>query len=277
MRTMVDSTNLADDPAAQLVAYYVDGIYATTEAAVRARFPNAIPVPISVIGSNAGVVGDVEPGCMTIAGAVIWVLMRRQAGQDPTLYVNETYGWQPCRQAFISGGIPEPHWWVADYDGVAVVPAGAIAKQYENPTLTGGHFDRSVVADHWPGVDGVYGAAGGSLGDEMQVIVYRNPVDGSEWQVDPLFTYKMPVSAARATMLDQLAKLLGNPGLTVIDNANAQLDQLPAGPPSSGGSGSVDLSPVLTAIADLKAHPAVVADPAVLAIVTRIESGLKAA
>jgi hypothetical protein len=39
----------------------------------------------------------------------------------------------------------------------------------------------------------------------------------------------------------------------------------------------VDLTPVLAAIADLKAHPAAVADPAVLAIVTKIENALKAA
>jgi hypothetical protein len=39
----------------------------------------------------------------------------------------------------------------------------------------------------------------------------------------------------------------------------------------------VDLSPVLAAIADLKAHPAAIADPSVLAIVTRIENALKAA
>lgn len=38
----------------------------------------------------------------------------------------------------------------------------------------------------------------------------------------------------------------------------------------------VDLTPVLNAIADLKAHPAVVADPSVLAIVTRIENAMKA-
>ncbi len=38
----------------------------------------------------------------------------------------------------------------------------------------------------------------------------------------------------------------------------------------------VDLTPVLNAIADLKAHPAVVADPSVLAIVTKIENAMKA-
>jgi|ERR1700687_5312220 len=40
---------------------------------------------------------------------------------------------------------------------------------------------------------------------------------------------------------------------------------------------AIDLAPVLAAIADLKAHPAAIADPSVLAIVTRIENALKAA
>jgi hypothetical protein len=41
--------------------------------------------------------------------------------------------------------------------------------------------------------------------------------------------------------------------------------------------GVADLAPVLAAIADLKAHPAAIADPAVLAIVTRIETALRSA
>jgi hypothetical protein len=164
MRTMYDSTNVADDPAgAQLVAYYIDGIYATTEAAVRTRFPNAVLVPISAIGTNAGIVGDQEPGCMDIGQAVAWVQERRAGGTDPTVYVNELYGWAGARQAFDASGVPEPHWWVADYDGIAVVPAGAVAKQYENPPLDGGHFDLSVVADYWPGVDGLFSGGGGNL------------------------------------------------------------------------------------------------------------------
>ena len=169
-RTMYDSTNVQDDPAgAQLVAYYIDGIYATSVAPVIARFPNAILVPISAIGTNAGLVGDVEPGCMSIGQAVEWVKMRRAAGVDPSLYVNETYGWGPARQAFQSAGIPEPHWWVADYDGIAVVPAGAVAKQYENPPMDGGHFDLSVVADFWPGVDGLFSGGIGSLEGELDM------------------------------------------------------------------------------------------------------------
>jgi hypothetical protein len=154
-RLMYDSTNIQDDPAAaHMVAYYVDGIYAVSAATVRARFPSAMLVPISAVGTDNGIVGDVEPGCIALGACVRWVQMRRLANADPTLYVNETYGWGPVRTAFHAAGVPEPHWWVANYDGIPVIPAGAVAKQYANPTLTHGHFDLSVVADYWPGVDG---------------------------------------------------------------------------------------------------------------------------
>ncbi|MEU3352856.1 hypothetical protein [Streptomyces sp. NPDC037389] len=46
-------------------------------------------------------------------------------------------------------GVFEPDYWVARFDGVPSIPAGAIAEQYEN---TPG-FGKSVVADNWPGVD----------------------------------------------------------------------------------------------------------------------------
>jgi hypothetical protein len=55
--------------------------------------------------------------------------------------------------AFINAGVAQPNWWLAGYDDVPEIPAGAIGKQYANEPLTGGHYDLSVVADHWPGVD----------------------------------------------------------------------------------------------------------------------------
>ncbi|HEV2346099.1 MAG TPA: hypothetical protein VGS97_18510, partial [Actinocrinis sp.] len=57
------------------------------------------------------------------------------------------------RAAFAARGVPEPHWWVAGYDGIAEIPAGAIGKQYADNTALGQPWDLSVVADYWPGVD----------------------------------------------------------------------------------------------------------------------------
>jgi hypothetical protein len=176
MRYMVDSTNVQDDPlGVQLVMYYCDGIYAVDPATVRARFPNAILVSCSAIGTNCGKVGDVEPGCMTIAQSIVWVQERRAAGEDPTLYCNELHTWLPLRLAFQAAGVPEPHYLVANYDGVAEVPAGTVGKQYENPTLTFGHFDRSVVADFWPGVDSEQGGLDMAIADDIFNAVVAMP------------------------------------------------------------------------------------------------------
>lgn len=157
-RTMYDGVNASRLPAnAQLVAGYVDGLYAWS-AADWARFPTSVKVRIAVFSStNDGEVLDVEPGNATPAESVDWVLMRRGAGVDPTVYMN-TSTWPTVRAAFNARRVTEPHYWVAQYDGVATLPAGAIAKQYFNDNQAG--YDLSVVADFWPGVDPTPSAGG---------------------------------------------------------------------------------------------------------------------
>jgi hypothetical protein len=150
-RTMYDGVTASNLPVgAQLVAGYVDGLYKWSDADW-ARFPNSVKVRIAVFSTtNDGHVLDVEPGDATPAESVDWVLMRRQAGADPTIYVN-TSTWSSVRAAFQARGVAEPHYWVAQYDGAAAIPAGAVAKQYENNQTAG--WDVSVAADYWPGVD----------------------------------------------------------------------------------------------------------------------------
>lgn len=154
-RTMYDGIDPFRLPtSAQIVAGYVDGKYAWSTAGWN-RFPHSIKVRIAVFATtNDGHVLDCEPGNCTPAESVDWVIMRRVAGADPTVYCNQldpVIGWPAVRGAFQARKIPEPHYWVADYDGVTTVPAGAVAKQYENDEVNG--WDLSVVADHWPGVD----------------------------------------------------------------------------------------------------------------------------
>lgn len=148
-RTMYDSINPSSIPVdAALVAGYVDGLYRNMDA-LAARFPNALRVPIAVFPStDDGLVLDVETGDATPAQAPGWVQMRRAAGVDPTVYCN-TDTWPAVRAAFQAAGVSEPHYWIAQYDGVAAIPAGAIAKQFESTDP----WDLSVVADYWPGVD----------------------------------------------------------------------------------------------------------------------------
>lgn len=149
-RLMYDAVTPTNIPAnAEMVAGYVDGRFAWS-AADWVRFPNAVHVPIAVFPTtNNGVVLDVEQGDATPQQAPGWVLMRRAAGVDPTVYCSEV-AWPAVRAAFTAAGVAQPHYWVAAYPGEgAVVPAGAVAHQYQDT----GRYDLSIVADFWPGVD----------------------------------------------------------------------------------------------------------------------------
>lgn len=158
VRTAYDSTSAraiyAQHPNAQIVLGYDDALYAWSDGDW-ALFPNAIKVHIVALATtNSGTVLDCEKGNCTPAQSVDWVLMRRRAGVDPTVYCNQhdpVTGWPAVHAAFQARGVPEPHYWVADYDGVAEIPAGAIAKQYIGDEAL--NIDTSVVADYWPGVD----------------------------------------------------------------------------------------------------------------------------
>jgi len=151
LRTMYDGINSDASvipTSAQLVGGYVDGNYVWS-AADWNRFPHSIHVGIAVKSTtNAGVVLDVEKGNATPAESVDWVLLRRKAGVDPTVYCSQSE-WPTVRAAFQARKVAEPHYWVANYNKDKTIPAGAIAHQYESDT----RWDISSVADYWPGVD----------------------------------------------------------------------------------------------------------------------------
>lgn len=152
-RLMYDSITAADIPAnAQIVGGYVNGTFKWSDADW-ARFPNAVHVRFATRAYvNDGCVLDVERGDATPAEAPGWVTMRRAAGCDPSVYCNAS-DWPAVRAAFSSAGVAEPHYMIAHYDNIATIPVGAVAKQYINDPASGGHYDLSVVADYWPGVD----------------------------------------------------------------------------------------------------------------------------
>ena len=149
MRTMYDGVTPSRLPdGAPLYAGYVDGHYANWTA-IKSRFPHATVVGIATSAStSSGVVLDVERGDATPAEAPGWVRRRRADGADPTVYCAAS-AWSAVKAAFKAAGIAQPHYWIADWDGHAEIPAGAVAKQYVS---TAG-YDKSVVAGYWPGVD----------------------------------------------------------------------------------------------------------------------------
>lgn len=150
-RYMYDSVNPSAIPSnATMVAGYADGLYANVPA-MKARFPHATIVSIAVRWTTRAQVLDVETGDATPAQAVQWCTqtMADKSNHELTVYCN-TSMWPSVRAAFKAAGVTEPNYWVAQYDNNPSIPAGAVAKQYIGDY---NGYDRSVVADYWPGVD----------------------------------------------------------------------------------------------------------------------------
>jgi len=156
---MYDSVDPMAIPAsAAMVAGYIDGERFRWPESAWNRFPSAVKVRIARrVTTNDGHVLDVESGIPTVwpptQAIVDWVQMRRRSGVAPTIYCNQLNDWAGIRKLFHDAGVTEPSYWVARYNNVRDIPSGAIAKQFANPPLAGGHYDLSVVHDYWPGVD----------------------------------------------------------------------------------------------------------------------------
>lgn len=153
---MADSITLAAlEPVADrydLLAGYDDGHWPDA-AAIASRFPGKLVLRITVDPTDdEGDVLDVETGDATPTDAPGWVARRRASGHGgPLVYMNAST-WPAVVAAF--GAAPEPGYLVAEYDGVAVVPPGAVGKQYRGTVAgPGGTYDESVVCDHLPGID----------------------------------------------------------------------------------------------------------------------------
>jgi hypothetical protein len=189
-------------PTARLVAGYADGRYANL-GQMRARFPHATIVSIAVRWTTRAQVLDVETGDATPAEAVLWCTktMAGTANSLLTVYCN-TSTWPAVRAAFRGARVAEPNYWIAHYDGVASIPAGAIAKQYADP----GPYDLSAVADHWPGVDPAPhqppppAPTGNPTFLEDDVITYLPPIPAGatvDIPVEPAGTATHPQGAVR--------------------------------------------------------------------------------
>lgn len=152
-RLMHDAVYAANIPTdAEMVAGYIDAGFAWSPDDW-GRFPHAVVVRIVIDPSiDDGHVLDIEPGNWEPPSAPAWCHMRRAAGVQPTIYTMASW-WDWCRDEFDKAGEPQPHYWIADWDGDDTLPTGVVAKQYANGDMNGTGYDLNVVADHWPGVD----------------------------------------------------------------------------------------------------------------------------
>lgn len=158
-RQMLDSVTSADIPQlTPLVAGYVDGIYAWTYNDW-ARHGSAILVRITVTGNTLDAhVADVENGDLTPDQGAAWMVRKIARGDTPCLYFSRS-AFGAVHAAALAAGVQDNQWtqWVADWTCVAptqaIVSGQNYAIQYGNPACTGGHYDISLVADYWPGID----------------------------------------------------------------------------------------------------------------------------
>lgn len=145
---MYDAVTAKNMPlTGQFYLYYVDGIYAN-EAAVKAHAPGKryVPCTIGHTAAAKGMILDVETGDATPADAKVWCENYPGSNTDLTIYCNSST-WASVKAA-LAGLSTQPNYIVAEYDGIGVIPAGAIGKQYKT-----GAYDTSVIAAYWPGVD----------------------------------------------------------------------------------------------------------------------------
>lgn len=231
------------------IAAYIDHpANVSSYAQAVARFPDAIHVKISAHapGTVGADVLDVEPGTyITPQHAVAWVVASRTRGIDPTVYCNQlapSWGWTSCKAAFAAAKVPEPHWWVANYDGDPTIPAGAAAKQYTDLDQNGRNtYDTSATAPGWMEDDM-------PTVDEIVAAVHK---DVASMLADPYHAYLPPVehkldalAAAVAGVAAQVAAMqAANSGMTpdqVTSAAKAGAEQALAGyaltltPPAAG-------------------------------------------
>ena len=159
-RTGRDSTTPADIPLAgtQLAMGYGNGLYTWTDTDWD-RFPGVPHVYIDVNGTDAHRCGvlDVETGDATVATAVTWAEERLKLGHayphayPPVIYCNRAT-LPALHSAMAAAGLRlgvDFRLWVATLDGTRTLPdmTGVAAVQDKGESLTGGHYDESVVYD----------------------------------------------------------------------------------------------------------------------------------
>lgn len=149
MYDAVTASKIPNPHLVRAVLVYIDGHYKWSSEDID-LFPNASKIRIATSPSTLdGRVLDVENGDATPKDAPKWVLNRRSHKKTvligaATIYCSAAY-WPTVRNEFHKQNVAEPEYLIAQWDNKAVIPPGAIGKQYLN---TPG-FDLSVVETSW--------------------------------------------------------------------------------------------------------------------------------
>lgn len=167
-RTMFDSTTVADVPSGgDLYLGYPDGNYRTVDG-LHERFPRSRVVVTTVNGSTKGCnLVDCETGDTVPETAVGYVKGEIKGGNDhPGVYTYVSSLAAVCHQVLAQGVNPasvlfmtahytgKPHLCDAKCYGQLPFEPRIIATQYAAPGYgSRGHYDVSLVAPFWPGVD----------------------------------------------------------------------------------------------------------------------------
>lgn len=190
---MYDSVDPAAIPntAAELLVY-TDGDFAN-EAAMRARFPNAVIHTISTAGHVVAEWIDVEPGAVwpNQAAADLFRVWRTQGCRG---YYTSLANEQALREAHAAAnpGVTA-EWFDADWTNTPHVDPGNVATQYADPPGSGGSYD---VSDTTPQFEGVGPPSTGNNGGAM---IYRNGA-GAEILVDGALVVGIPNTATAANL-----------------------------------------------------------------------------
>jgi len=157
-RLMRDSTNLNDIPidGTDLVAGYVNGNFKASKEDF-ARFHGIPHVHVDVLGTDpqdAGVL-DFESGNPRAPDAcAIWAKQRRAAlpgHYPPVIYCTRSHLTQLFNAMNAAGLeiVKDFRLWMATLDGTKRVDdmTGVTAVQFAGQTMTGGHYNESIVYD----------------------------------------------------------------------------------------------------------------------------------
>jgi hypothetical protein len=156
-RLMRDSTDINDIPihGTELVAGYVNGNFVASEHDF-ARFRGIPHVHIDVLGTDpdkAGVLDFEQGNPRTPDSCVKWAKRRKELhpGYPAVIYCDRSH-LTPLFNAMNAAGmqiVRDFRLWVATLDGTKRLPdmTGVTAVQFAGESMTGGHYDESIVYD----------------------------------------------------------------------------------------------------------------------------------